>query len=160
MKSLVFSIVVSSATAYVGWELLLYYLYEPLTVAAVVAILVALFRFRSLRSGMPAPFGLGRASVIDEKATARSGFLLVLGGIISVVGLMGSVFFIPPELYFVLLLGIIAGLPLSVIVFFALVAFVEARSSSRIYLVAEEATKEGETVLVKTVEMVTKIHGG
>ncbi|MGD0476593.1 MAG: hypothetical protein ABSB29_00310 [Nitrososphaerales archaeon] len=156
VKSLVFSLVLFSAAAYVGWKLFLNYLYEPLAAAAVVALLVTLFRFRGIRSGLPAPYGRGRVSIIDEKAALRSGVLIVLGGIISMVGLMASVFLIPPEQYFVLLIGVIAGLPLSQAVFFALVAIVEAGSRSKIFWVTEETKKDERAVLVKTVEMVPR----
>ncbi|MGP8057046.1 MAG: hypothetical protein ACLP9K_05560 [Nitrososphaerales archaeon] len=159
MKSLVFSLLVSSAVSYLGWELFLYYLYEPLTATVIVALLVAWFRFRSLRSGLPAPYGRGRVSIIDEKASMRSGLLLVLGGIISVGGLMASVYLLPPELYFIVLIGVVAGLPLSQAVYFALVASVEATSRSRVLLATEETTRDGVDVLVKTVEMVPRDGG-
>ena len=156
VKILVFSLAVFSAAVYVGWELLFNSLYEPLAAAAIVALLVTLFRFRGLRSGLPTPYGRGRVSIIDEKSAYRSGLLLVLGGFVSMVGLVASVAVIPPELYFVLLMGIIAGLPVSQAVFFALVAIVEARSRSKIFWVTEETTKHEKTVLVKTVEMVPR----
>jgi hypothetical protein len=156
VKILVFSLAVFSAAVYVGWALLFNSMYEPLAAAAVVALLVTLFRFRGLRSGLPTPYGRGRVSIIDEKAASRSGVLLVLGGFISMVGLMASVVLIPPELYFVLLIGVIAGLPVSQAVFFAVVAIVEARSRSKIFWVTEETTKDERTVLVKTVEMVPR----
>ena len=156
VKILVFSLAVFSAAVYVGWELLFNSLYEPLAAAAIVALLVTLFRFRGLRSGLPTPYGRGRVSIIDEKSAYRSGLLLVLGGFVSMVGLVASVAVIPPELYFVLLMGIIAGLPVSQAVFFALVTVIEARSRSKIFWVTEETTKEEKTVLVKTVEMVPR----
>jgi hypothetical protein len=159
VKSLVFSLLVTSAVAYLGWELFLYYLYEPLIATAIVALLVAWFRFRGLRSGLPAPYGRGRVSIIDEKASMRSGVLLVLGGIISVGGLMASVYLLPPELYFIVLIGVVAGLPLSQAVYFALVASVEAKSHSRVFLATEETTRDGADVLVKTVEMVHRDGG-
>jgi hypothetical protein len=156
VKNLAFSLVVSFAVVFLGWELFVGKLYEPLAAAGAIALLVTWFRFRGLRSGLPSPYGQGKTSVVDEKVAMRSGVLIVLGGILSVVGLMASVFLFPPEYYFVLLLGVIAGLPLSQVLFFALVSGVESKSRSKIFLLAEEKTKDEKTVLVKSIEMVPR----
>lgn len=131
-------------------------IYVPLAGALIVSFSVTWFRFRGLRSGLPKPYGRGRRSSIDAKSSARSGLLIVLGGILCLVVVMGSVIFLPPVAFFALVFGLTAGLPLEELVFFALVARLERASRTRIFSVTEETEEGGEEVLVKTVEMVPR----
>ena len=80
----------------------------------------------------------------------------MLGGILCLVVVMGSVIFLPPVAFFALVFGLTAGLPLEELVFFALVARLERASRTRIFSVTEETEEGGEEVLVKTVEMVPR----
>lgn len=121
-----------------------------------VSLSVTGYRFRSLRSGMPKPYGLGKPSSIDAKSAARSGLLIVLGGIFCLVVVLGSVYFLPPVAFFALIFGLMAGLPLEELVFFALVTRIERASRTRIFSVTEETEQGGEEVLLKTVEMIPR----
>ncbi len=79
--------------------------------------------------------------------------MVSLGGGMSLVGLMASVFFLPPEIFLALFFGVTGGLPLSQLLFFTLVTWYETRSGKRIFYVSVETTIDDEPVLVKAVEM-------
>jgi len=134
--------------------------YVPVTAALVVSLSVTWFRFRGLRSGLPSPYGRGRSSSVSARSAARSGILLMLGGVLSLVLVLGSVYFLPPVAFFGLVFGLMAGLPLEELVFFGLVTRLERASDTRIFSVTEEAGDEGDLVLVKTVEMVPLLRLG
>jgi hypothetical protein len=153
LKSLGLSLVVCPSALYLGWQFFGNLFYAPLLAALAVALAPTWFRMRGLRSSLPEPYGNGRVSTIDASAAARSGLLIVLVGMISMVGLMGSVFILPPVVFFVLVFGLMAGLPLNEVVFFGLVTRLERKTHSRIFAVTEETSESGRTVLVKTVEL-------
>jgi|GEM_PF-706592 hypothetical protein len=155
LKSLGLSLIVCPSALYLGWSLFGYLFYAPLLASLAVALVIVWFRMRGLRSALPEPYGNGRVSTIDASAAARTGFLIILGGILLMVGVMGSFYFLPSEYMalFVLVFGLMAGLPLNEIVFFALVTGLERKSRSRIFAVTEETSESGRTVLVKTVEL-------
>jgi hypothetical protein len=126
----------------------------PLAVVLVVAFAAVWLRVRGLRSGLPEPYGKGKASTTDAKRAVRLGLLMVLGGVLCTVVLLGSVYFLPPAVFFAVVFGLTAGLPLSEIVFFVLVTRYERISESRIFLITEETEgEEGRATLVKTFEM-------
>jgi hypothetical protein len=126
----------------------------PVVAALVVSSSVTWFRFRGLRAGLPRPYGHGRASSVDARSAARSGVFIALGGIVSVGAVLGSVFVLPPVVFFALVFGLAAGLPLEELVFFTLVTRLERGSKTRIFSVTEETGRDDDVVLVKTVEMV------
>jgi hypothetical protein len=66
---------------------------------------------------------------------------------------MGTVFFLPADIFFVVVVGLMAGLPMNEIVFFALVTWTESRYQSRIFSVTDETSQGGRDVLVKSVEL-------
>lgn len=137
---------------YFGW-LSFYDFYIPLLASLTVALVLAWFRMRGVRAALPEPYGKGRTKTIDADAAARSGLLIVLAGILSLVGLMGTVYILPPDIFLVVVIGLMAGLPMNEIVFFALVTWTESRYQSRIFSVTDETSQGGRDVLVKSVEL-------
>ena len=131
----------------------LYLAYIPLLIALGISLVVFLFRARNLNAWMPEPYGRGRASKVDSKSAMRLGVIFSLGGGLSIIGLMASVFFLPPELFLGLFFGVTAGLPLSQVLFFVLVAWYERRSGMRIFYLSAETSEGDETVLVKSIEL-------
>ena len=153
-KSLGVSVIVCLIGLSFAATLFGYYFYFPLAATVVVSLAAFLVRIRGIRSGLPEPYGRGKVSKIDVKGTGRSGFLLLLGGVLSTVGLLATVFFLPPVVFLALIFGFISGMPLSEVAYFILVARYEAISGSRIYLITEEAGQPGEAAsLVKSFEM-------
>lgn len=155
LKSLGLSLVVCPSALILGWSLFGYLFYAPLLASLAVALAVVWFRMRGLKSALPEPYGNGRVSKIDARTAVRSGVLIILAGVLSLVVFMGGFYLLPSEAFFlfVLVFGLMAGLPLSEIVFFALVTRLERKSKSRILAVTEETSENGKTVLVKTVEL-------
>ena len=128
--------------------------YAPLLVALVVALIPVWYRMRGVNASMPEPYGRGQVKTIDSASAARSGLLITLGGIVAMVGLIGSVYLFPdPQEYFALILGLTAGLPLNEILYFSLVYRLERRSKSRILVITEETSQNGKEVLFKTFEL-------
>jgi hypothetical protein len=154
LKSILLSVLVFSAVIYLAaTRFFLYDVYMPVGVSLVISLVVFAYRSRNLRQKMPEPYGKGKTSTVDAKAAMRSGILLSVGGGLFLVGLMGSVFFLPSEVFFAILLGVIGGLPLSDIFFFALTTQYERKSGCRVLYVTNETTIEGETALVKSVAL-------
>jgi len=119
----------------------------------VIAALPSLYRLRGLKRGLPEPYGEGRVSIIDSKSASRAGYLLVIGGLLCIVLLFGSVFFIPVLDLFVIMFSLAGGLPLSQVVFFLMVFSIERAAGSRIFEVIDETTQDGASVLSKTFEL-------
>jgi hypothetical protein len=153
LKSLGLSLLVCPSALYIGWLFFGYYFYVPLLASLAVALALAWFRMRGVSASLPEPYGKGRTTTIDADAAARSGLLVVLAGILSSVGLMGTVFFLPADIFFVVVVGLMAGLPMNEIVFFALVARIERKCRSRIFSVTDETSQGGKDVLAKSVEL-------
>jgi hypothetical protein len=152
--SLGLSLLVFTATIWLAvTTVFYYYVYMPVIVALAISTAVFLYRARSLRARMPAPYGGGEPTIVTLKAAMRSGILLTVGGGGSLVGLMATVFFLPPVISLSIIFGLIIGLPLSEILFFTLVTRYERRSGTSVFFVNEETEIDGETALVKTVEM-------
>ena len=94
--------------------------------------------------------------MLDSAAMAKEGALIVIAGVALVFGIIGGVFLVPvvgPVAYFSALFGVIAGLPLSEILYFGAISAVERRAKGRIYVIAEEEMQGGNIVLRKTVEV-------
>jgi hypothetical protein len=153
------SAVVCAGALLLAGRFFLGYFYAPLAATLAVSLSVTWFRFRGLKSGLPSPYGQGRATSIDAKKAARSGLLIVLGGVFLLVVVFGSVNFLPPIAFFALIFGLMAGLPLEELVFFGVVTRLEETSKTLIFSVTEETVRDGDTVLVKTVEMAPRLQG-
>jgi hypothetical protein len=153
MKSLGLSVLVCLVALYFAFLVFGYYLYVPLGAAVIVAMAAVWVRNRSLRQGLPEPYGKGKVSTIDAKKATRQGILIMLVGAFATVGLLGSVYLLPPVVFFTVVFGLAAGLPLNEVVFFALVARLERTSESKIFLITEEVENKGEPALVKTYRM-------
>ncbi|MGD0395403.1 MAG: hypothetical protein ABSB26_00650 [Nitrososphaerales archaeon] len=158
VKSLILSSAVCPAALYLASGLPFDGFYEPLSATLLVSIAVSWYRVRGLRRSLPEPYGRGGVTTVDPDSATRSGLLITLGGAVLMVGLMGSVFFLPPVAFFAVVFGLTAGLPLSVIVFFVQVSRLERISQGRIYSVIEETEVDEETVLRKTCEIVPRIR--
>lgn len=152
LKSLGLSLVVCPSVLYVGW-LSFYDFYVPLLASLAVAFVLAWFRMRGVSAALPEPYGRGRIVTIDANATARSGRLVVLAAVLSLVGLMGTVYILPPDIFFVVVIGLMAGLPMNEIIFFGLVTRTESKCRSRIFSVTDETSQGGKDVIVKSVEL-------
>jgi hypothetical protein len=128
--------------------------YIPVLGMALIAALPSIYRLRNLRRGLPEPYGRGRVSVIDTKSAIRSGMFMVLGGIVCVVFLLGSIYFVPAFAVFAMMFSLAGGLPLSQVVFFIMVFTVERASRSRIFeVVTDETTDDENPRLTKSFEM-------
>ena len=153
MVSLVWSVLIFAATIPLAWTFFSDYVYVPLIGMAVLAALPSLYRLRGLKRGFPEPYGDGKVSIIDSKSNLRAGYLIVAGGFLCIVLLFGSIFFIPAFDFFVIIFSLTGGLPLSQVVFFLMVLSIERAAGSRIFVVTDETTQDGTSVLEKTFEM-------
>lgn len=153
VKSLGLSVLVCPVALYFAFLLFGYYLYVPLGAALVVAAAAVWFRTRRLRAGLPEPYGKGKASTTDTKKAAREGLLTLLVGALATVGLLGSVYVLPPPVFFTVVFGLAAGMPLNEIALFVLVTRLERTSGSRIFLITEEIEDDGKPALLRTFEM-------
>ncbi len=154
-RNLVFSLVVFAAalTFTLAAGLFGSRVYLPLAVGAASALGVAFVRTRGVRLGLPKPYGSSRVIRIDSKRSARDGLLLVLGGIVVILGLFGSVELVSPFLFFFpVTFGLMMGLPLSQALFFALVSRLEGATHSTIFIITEDITENGKEVLLKSIE--------
>lgn len=145
--------VLAGALAYSA-EVFHYYVYLPVAVGAAIALAVLGLRLRGLRSGLPEPYGKGSVSRIDAKAAARSGLLFAVLGIVAIVGVFGSVFFLPAIAFFSLVFGVTVGLPMEELLFFSLVSRIERASGTRIFRVTEEVGQGGEEILENSIVMI------
>ena len=129
-------------------------IYFPILIAALVASGVSMFRLSGLRSSLPPPYGKGKVTRIDSRRTARDGILILLGGVLSMMGLFASVLLVRPALFFFpATFGLMLGLPVSQVIFFGAVTRFENASGSKIFSITEETTEEGKEVLVKSIEL-------
>jgi len=151
--TLVWSAILFTATIPLAWLFFSGYVYIPLFGIVVLAAIPSSYRFIGLRRGLPSPYGAGRVSILDSRSAFRGGILLVVGGFCGIVLLLGSVFIIPVFDFFVIMFSLTGGLPLSQIAFFLMVFSIERTSGSRIYVVTDETTQDGTSVLERTIEM-------
>jgi len=160
IKSLALSCFVAPAGLYLSASLPFRTFLEPLSATLIIALAVSLYRFGRVRERLPQPYGLGKTSVYDPSAMARSGMLIILGGIVLVIGVIGSSLLvpllIPPDAYFSMVFGLMAGLPLSEIVFFGLMSAVERSAKGRVFEISEETEEDSETVLKKTLDIIPR----
>jgi hypothetical protein len=159
IKSFALSCFVCPAGLYLSTFLPFDSFLEPLSATLVIALAVALFRFGRLRQGLPEPYGRGKTSVYDATAMARSGVLIIIGGAVLMVGVIGSSLLVPtfpPAAYFSMVFGLMAGLPLSEVLFFAEVSMVERSAKGRVFEVAEETEEGDSSVLRKSIEIVPR----
>ena len=156
LKSLALSLVVCPAGLYLATFLPFDTFLEPLGATLIIALAVDWFRFRRVRQGLPQPYGKGLSTLFDSAAMARSGMLLIVGGIVLVVGVLGAsllVPLIPPAVYFAMVFGLMAGFPLSEIVFFGGLWMLERSAKGKIFEIVEDAEEDGQRVLKKSLEI-------
>lgn len=153
IKSLLFSSVVCFAALYFAL-----FLFEgdfpfPLVASIIVAGTFTWYRMRNLRQALPSPYGKGKLSVLSAASSLRSGLLIIVAGAVLTFGLLGTVYFLPPLVFFTLVFGLAGGLPLGEVLFFTLVTRLELKSGRKIIAVMEEADEDGREAYVKTVEL-------
>jgi len=153
LKSIGLSLVVCPVALAMGWLVYQGGFYAPLLVALVVGVGLTYARMRGMGSSLPEPYGRGRITTIDSNAAARSGMMIVFGGILLMFGVVGSVFILPPFEYFAMVLGLSAGLPMSEILVFATITRLERKSRGQIISITEEAVQDGRDVLLKSIEL-------
>ncbi len=163
VKPSVRSVVFSLAVALIALVVARYYFpsdyYVPVASAIVVSLGVTWFMHRRLRPYLPAPYGEGKTSSMDAASTMRSGLLLIVGGIVCLIGVFGSVYLLPPPVYFSVIFGLMIGLPLAELFYFGLVNRLERSTMTKIYWVTEEKNEGDDLVLLKSVAMIHR-HAG
>ena len=153
VRNLVWSVLVTLGAILLANVFFFGYLFPPLAGMAVVSALIATLRMVGLQRGMPPPYGRGRVSVMDSKAVARGGILIVIGTIAGTILLLGTVFFLPPLEFFILLFSVAGGLPLSQVVYFSVIQAMERTRNGRIFIVLQESEEAGSPVLLRSVEL-------
>jgi len=126
--------------------------YVPVSVAVATMAVVYLLRSRGLRRRLPTPHGAGLAETIGPREMARTGALMVLGGVAVTVLPLATVFFFP-VVFFVLYLALPLGLSLAEILQFAWIARLEAKTGAEVYSVTEPTEVDGKSALIKTVSL-------
>jgi hypothetical protein len=153
IKSLLLSLVVCVAALYFALFLFEGDFLFPLAASIGVAGALTWYRMRNLSQSLPSPYGNGKLSVLNAASSLRSGILIIVAGAALTLGLMATVYFLPPLVFFTLVFGLAGGLPLGEVVFFALVTRLELKSGRRIMAVTEEADENGKEAYVKTLEL-------
>jgi hypothetical protein len=121
------------------------------TVAVAAAVLV--FRFLRLKPVLPEPFGKGQVRETRAEDAARSGMLLLLGAAAWIIGLMAGSFFIPGEVLFTIIFGLMAGLPMSNVLYSILILGIEVRVGGTLYSTNEEYEEDGESFLQRRISV-------
>ena len=152
-KVLAWSIVVVAAFVVLASQLFFEDTYLPVLGSIAVAAPISAVRYILLRQKLPEPYGMGKISILDPRGSSRRATAMILGGALFFIGLLGSVFLIPPYPYFIMLFSLTGGLPLSQVLYFGTVAYVESRGRMTIFLVTEEEERDGYEVLSKSAEV-------
>jgi len=159
LKSLGLSLAVICISMGLAVYLFEYEFYMPLLVAVAIAALLSYYRFRSLRSRLPEPYGRGLVSYSDSEQAHRTGLLLIAGGILLIVIPVASIAFLPPLYFFSLIFGLTSGLPAVEILYFVGVSLMQRSSSSTFVSMTDRTEKDGAEVVVKWLELVSRKVG-
>ena len=149
LLSLGFSVVVAGLVSYLVIYLFEGSSYVPLSVALATAAVVYLVRSRGLRRRLPAPHGRGLVETTGQREMARTGALMILGGVAVTVLPLATIFFVP-IVFFVLYLAFPLGLSLAEILQFAWIARIEARAGAEVISVTEPTEVDGKSAMIKT----------
>jgi hypothetical protein len=129
------------------------YVSFPTTLAAV--LISTYVRGRSIKGGLPPPYGKGRVTEIGAREVLTGGLLIFASGILLIVVPFVLFFVLPGGLVIGLILGVGEGLALSQPVFFTWVSLLERRTGSLIYSVDELTQDGGKQVMTKRIELVS-----
>jgi hypothetical protein len=152
--SVIWATAVFAAAVPVAWAFFSDYIYFPLAGMGILAAFPSLYRFKGLRRGLPRPYGQGKPSIINSSSAYRAGILVIIGGVSCMILLFASVFFIPTFALFVIMFSLTGGLPLSQIIFFLMVFYIERASGSKVFVtITDETVQDKSPVLVKQFEM-------
>ena len=126
---------------------------EPLIAGASLAIGLTAYRLARLRRGLQPPYGGGKVSTVTAKGLARSGQFMFLGTLGLFVGILGTVFILPPEVFFLMIFALVVGLPLANLGYYLGVRYFEQKKGGRIYAVLEDDENDEGPVLKKSFEL-------
>jgi len=157
--SLGLSVAVASCASFLVLYLFEGLFYFPLALALLTAAAVFLYRSRSLRRRLPEPHGEGKEETIRARQMARTGLLMILGGIAFVVLPLTTVFFLP-ILFFILYLALPLGLALAEVLQFAWITRLEAKAGAEVYSITEETQLDGKDALIKSTVLVPNDRAG
>lgn len=91
---------------------------------------------------------------MDSKKAQQMGVLVVLAAILLMIIPFAGLMLFPPLVTASLFFGLTAGLPMSELLFFVVVALLERQTGGRIFSLTEEANEDGKEVLVSSLEVV------
>ncbi len=155
LPSVGLSLVIAVAALYLVVYLFEGSAYVPISVALLMAAGVYLYRSRRLRKRLPSPHGDALPETIGARHMARTGLLMVVGGLAFVVLPLASVFFLP-ILFFILYLALPLGISLAEVLQFAWISRIEAKAGAEVYSITEETELEGKPALVKTTVLIPR----
>jgi hypothetical protein len=133
--------------------------FSLLPMAAVLAV-VTLVRFGQLERGLPEPYGRGEESQTGPRQAFLQGLLLIAGGAAFIFAPFVLLFYVGGAEVVGGVLGVVGGLTLSQLVFFARVSLVEKWSDSRVCTRSELLELNGEQVLLKSLYLQPEERGG
>jgi hypothetical protein len=152
--SLLLSLAICGIALYYTFYLFEGYSFIPLLIVLAITVGITWYRYRGLRLQLPRPYGSAKAVLLGPHGATRQALLFILTVILLVALLVMSLYLLPPLIFFSLIFGLTAGLPLTEIVFFGLLVRLEMASNSQIFLVREESEEKGKEILTKTVILV------
>ncbi len=128
--------------------------------SAVVVLCVFLHRYRSLRGGLPEPYGRGRVSVVGVERVSTQGIVVISLGVALVFVPFIALFLLPSALVVGCLLGLMGGLTSSEVLSFFWLARFETNARSRVFSVTEFREVGGHQQLLKSLEMESEEGAG
>lgn len=150
LASLAFALVVAAVSLYLIALIFGTFAYIPIGVGVLSLGVVFFYRSTSLRRRLPPPLGQGREETTSSARMARTGALIVAGGLALVVVPLATVF-VFPTLFFILYLGFPLGLSLAEVAQFAWVSRLEAAARAEVYSVTELTEVDGRDAIIKRV---------
>jgi predicted membrane metal-binding protein len=144
------SVVVVPVAAYLVLYIFGGFSYIPVSVAVAVAVVIFLFRSRGVKRKLPKPHGEGREEIVSAAQMARTGLLMIVGGIVLVVLPLATIFFLP-VLFFILYLALALAIPLTEMLQFAWIARLEKKVGAEIYSITEETEVDGKDAVMKRI---------
>jgi predicted membrane metal-binding protein len=148
-------VVVAPVAAYLVFDIFDGLSYIPLSVALAIVVLIFLYRWRGLERKLPKPYGDGKEETVGATQMARTGLLMVGGGIVLVVLPLATVFFVP-VLFFVLYLALALVIPTAEILQFAWITRLEKKVGAEIYSIMEETEVDGKDAIMRRIMLVPK----
>lgn len=126
---------------------------EPPAVGALFATGFSAYRLVRLKRGLQPPYGDGKVSIVTMKVLARSGQVLFWGTLGLFIGIIGTVFILPAEVFFLMIFALVIGLPLANLLYYLGIRYFERKKGGRIYAVLEDDENDEGPVLKKSFEL-------